>query len=227
MGWPAGFVWLAVVVASDRYSVHSFVSSVKHCPPPTTQKRLYESSFDVTPLLARHIRICRSNLTASIDMLKARGIPVPLNSNTSLTPDEMLRYEQVFMSLLDVVGRAQKQEIVSVEDVDSESVSRENYAQQAMDLYRQCPTENCRARAISICGYQAKGYSFALRLLRHSDAGSPSLHSYHAALAACANQKDWSEALCILQLEMPVKTTMSCNIVLKAMCRAGQGERAQ
>jgi pentatricopeptide repeat protein len=223
--WPTGFACLAVAVASYRCSVHSLVSSVKQ-RPPKSQQRLYDSRFDVTPLLARQIRIYGANLTTSIDMLKARGVPVPLNSNTSLNSDEMLRYEQVFMSLLDVVGRAQKQEIVGVDDVDLEKASRDNYAQQAMDLYRQCPTENCRARAISICGYQAKGYSFALRLLRHSEAGSPSLQSYHAALAACANQKDWSEALHILKFIMPMKTTMSCNIVLKAMCRAGQGERA-
>lgn len=175
-------------------------------------------------LLARKIRMCGTNVTESLDLLR-NGLP-PLPTGSLRGDEALLLYEPAYLETLGVISQSQRSSKSSYQ-AEADMYEKRYRFRTALHLYMECPTEACRSRTISICGYSAEGYSTALDLLRKEGKQPPSIQSSNAALAACAAAKDWNEALDILLHEMPERTTLSCNIVLKAMERAKQGHQAR
>lgn len=101
----------------------------------------------------------------------------------------------------------------------------------AINVYKECPSEATRTRAIATCGRCGR-VSEALDLLhplqQHKHESKPSIGSYNAAIAACAQNKAWKESLQVLE-SMPrdFVTTLSCNAVLTGLARSRRAKEAR
>jgi pentatricopeptide repeat protein len=183
-------------------------------------------------LWTRQMRACGSNIPQCLELLQT------ITSVSCVTRDDTETsainnyelYESAYFEALAVVSRAKRS--------NDASINSHRYIQKiVLQLYEQCPTDSCRARAISICNLGGssrhsnsdikQSLDIALQLLQ-TGVQPPSVQSYHAALAVCVTAKDWEQALHVVRNQMTgrIATTLSWNIVFTAMFRAKQGSEA-
>lgn len=200
-------------------------------------------------LTTRKIRNCGSNVTKCFELLHQLSESQHLSSSpatTSFTAEERRVYapsraltpkdeseshrsgtilEPAYLEALTVINQAQKQR----------KENPDHLLQRALDLFEICPTEPMRSRTISMCGQHgspgAAGVETALKLLYHQGDQLRNVASVNAALAVCAQAKQWRQALHVLHRHQDAVvasnvSTLTCNIVLTAMERAQQGNAA-
>jgi hypothetical protein len=93
----------------------------------------------------------------------------------------------------------------------------------AMKIYQTCPTPQCQASTISICGHHGQ-LDQALELLEE---GFPEAASYNAAIAACGQAGAWKQASQVLDKMPPsIVSTLTCHAVLTAFSKQKRGEEA-
>jgi len=194
-------------------------------------------------LISRKIRQCGSNVTGCLDLLDRLPRIYSSSSITdlestfgrspsSIHPGNTTKHtllEAAYLEALGVIRQAQRKQTET-----TARTQRAQLIQLALQLYEKCPTEATRSQTISICGQHAnkdEGYQTAMRLLRNPAAAvdpkqPASIQSVNAALAVCSRLKYWEEALSLLHQNQWQASTLTCNIVLKAMERAKQGAAA-
>jgi pentatricopeptide repeat protein len=93
----------------------------------------------------------------------------------------------------------------------------------AMKIYQKCPTPQCQASIISICGRHGQ-LNQALELLEE---GFPEAASYNAAIAACGQAGAWEQASQVLD-KMPtsIVSQLTCHAVLTAFSKKKRGDEA-
>jgi pentatricopeptide repeat protein len=154
-------------------------------------------------LLSRQIRACRGNVDQALELLGQHANP---NSNpNSIDNDDD---QGPFLEALQLCGKAKRPDL-------------------AMKIYQTCPTPQCQALTISICGHHGQlELDQALEWLWEERFPSEAA-SYNAAIAACAKAAKWEQASQVLDDMPPIMvSTLTCHAVLTALSKQKRGDQA-